>query len=62
MSEKMARAEASEPPRKLSTVLRELAERTSLHGLPNIVTSRHLVVKIFWLVILLGKYTFDLPD
>jgi len=49
---------APEPPRKLGTVLRELAEGTSLHGLPKIVTSRQLAVKILWFILLLGKYTF----
>ena len=58
MSENLVVAEASEPPRKLSTVLRELAEGTSLHGLPKIVTSRQLGVKIIWFLLLLGKYTF----
>jgi len=58
MSEKVAVAEAPEPPLKLGTVLRELAEGTSLHGLPKVVTSRQLAVKILWLLLLLGKYTF----
>jgi len=58
MSAKLAVAEAPEPPRKLGTVLRELAEGTSLHGLPKIVTSRQLGVKILWFILLLGKYTF----
>ena len=55
MSEKVAVAEAHEPPLKLGTVLRELAEGTSLHGLPKVVTSRQLAVKILWLLLLLGK-------
>jgi len=55
MSEKAAVAETSEPPRKLGTVLRELAEGTSLHGLPKIVSARYIVVKILWLILLLGK-------
>ena len=58
MSEKVAVAEAPEQSRTLGTVLRELAEGTSLHGLPKIVTSRQLGVKILWLILLLGKYTF----
>jgi len=56
MSEKLAVAEAPEPPRKLGTVLCELAEGSSLHGLPKIVSARYLMVKILWLILLLGKY------
>lgn len=55
MSEKVAVAEAPEPPPKLGTVLRELAEGSSLHGLPKIVSARYIVVKILWLILLLGK-------
>jgi len=58
MSENLVVAEAPEQPRKFGTVLRELAEGTSLHGLPKIVTSRQLGVKIIWFLLLLGKYTF----
>jgi len=55
MCEKGTVAEAHEPPRKLGIVLRELAEGTSLHGLPKIVSASYLVVKILWLTLLLGK-------
>ncbi|WAR09305.1 SCNuncharacterized [Mya arenaria] len=40
--------------RSLRQVLAELVESSSLHGLPRIVSSRHIAIKILWLLLLVG--------
>jgi hypothetical protein len=38
------------------TLFQELGEGSSLHGLPKIISSRQLAVKLLWSILLLGMY------
>ena len=43
--------------RSFTTILRELAEGSSLHGIPKTVSSKQLPVKVLWCLLFIGTCT-----
>ena len=44
------------PPDDLKTVLKGLADSSSLHGVPKIVSSPQIAVKALWCILFLGAF------
>jgi hypothetical protein len=42
----------------LPKLLSELAKTSSLHGISKVITSQQIIIKILWLLLMLGKYIF----